>query len=171
MKTILPRANRGILLVMTLFIVAWNSNSCNSQTKVLKFDTLHQSDFSLEYEDEVPGVMVFISASDAKLKEAFFQESAREKLRNNNFDDYLVIAVFSGWSGTGHEGINIEKILNQENEIFIFVSIGGPTGKDTESSPYQLIRIRNFTSNKHLMTFNLVSDNAIVATSTLEISD
>jgi hypothetical protein len=135
--------------------------ACQPRESELPFETIERRDWpgsGREWEVREAGMMIMATSEDLAQTDNLFTEDAQAQLRELDFDAYFAVAVFLGWQGSGHEGIDIERVVRRGDEVSVYVKVGGPRGTDEETSPYHLVKVRKEGNWDQTIHFTLYMD-------------
>jgi len=146
-----------------LLLVAVLLGACIPQEEELSFETIEQADYSPRYEDREPGLVIIASADEADQLDGWISPEALEQLRELDYERFFAVVAFLGWQPTGHEGIHIERVVRQGDEVFLYASVGRPKGTTEVTSPYHLIQVQKMGRWSTSINFALVVEKTTVA--------
>lgn len=139
----------------------------------LPFETIERADSSgtgQYYEGKDPKLVVLTEAGEYEALGNTVSVEAQMQLRDINYGEYLVVAVFQGWRPsvpTPQSGVEIHTISIEENTITIqahfFEPVEGYEQLDTESSPYHLVKVRRREDMQGETEFILNVDGTMVS--------
>ena len=151
-----------ILLSTTLSTLMLLS-ACGPREIELPFETIEQSNYSPRYEERKPGLVIIANEDEIDQLTGFVTPRALSQLQELDYDKYFAVVAFLGWHHKVHEGIRIERIIRQNNLVFIHAQVGELTGKDAISSPYHIVKVQKVGRWGTEIDFSLVIDKDIVA--------
>ena len=71
------------------------------------------------WESKEPALLVLTSAEDVSAIEQYITPDAAAALKATDFEDAVVLAVFSSWMGSAGWGFCVTSITQQQNEVFL----------------------------------------------------
>ncbi len=145
-----------------LLLVAVLLGACTPQEQELPFETIEQADYSPKYEDKEPGLVIIASADETNQLDGWVGAEVIEQLRKMDYGNYFAVVAFLGWQPTGHEGISIERVVRQGDEVFLYASVGRPKGTTEVTSPYHLIQVQKMGWWSTSINFALVVEETTV---------
>ena len=150
-KIILSRITAGLALFTGLFL-----NGCKnvlpttmftptSQGVELAFETIERSDVpGIQGED--PKMVIIARGEEIDTLGDTISFSAQDELRNLDFNEYFVIAVFQGLKGTNMYGVDIQRVTKSGNTLTIFAHFTERNPElgaaDVNTSPYHLVKVQ-----------------------------
>jgi hypothetical protein len=119
--------------------------ACQPRESELPFETIERRDTAGTgeiWEAREPGLMIMATSEDLVQIDSLFTRDVQAQLREVDFNACFAVTVFLGWQGSGHEGIDIERVVRRGDEVSVYVQVGGPRGTDEVTSPYHLVKVR-----------------------------
>jgi hypothetical protein len=156
-----------LFLCVTALMVLVGMTACQPREEELPFETIERLDASGTgelWQAKEPGLMVIATLEDLAQIDDLFTKDAQVQLREVDFDAHLAAAAFLGQQGSGHEGIQIERVVRQGDEVSVFVQVGNPKGTPEVSSPYHLVKVGKEENWNQAIRFTLYM-NGIETTS------
>jgi len=138
-------------------------SACGPREIELPFETIEQSNYSLRYEERKPGLVIIANEDEIDQLTGFVTPRALSQLQELDYDKYFAVVAFLGWHHKVHEGIRIERIIRQNNLLFIHAQVGELTGKDAISSPYHIVKVQKVGRWSTIIKFALVVEETTVA--------
>lgn len=153
--------------IVLLFLTIVGLNACKPQEVELPFETIEQQSTAgtgIVYQPKEPGLIVITDPRDVDQLDGLVSSDALMQLGEVNYETHFAVIVFLGWQPTGHEGINIERLVRTDNSVSIFAQIGRQLGSDVVTSPYHLIKVAKTGHWDTTITFNLIASGTTIAT-------
>jgi hypothetical protein len=90
-----------------------------------------------------------------------------EHLHALDLDAHFVLVVFQGWKSTIGYGVRVDRITRRGDTVTVYARFREPKPDEEKgamvTSPYHLIQIQKVGTWSRDITFNLVVDEAVVA--------
>lgn len=165
-----PKIYSRYMLLLYVIIVMAGLGACRPKEIDLPFEAIEQRDASgtgQVYKDEKPGLIVITALEEVANLDALITSEAQARLAGLSYDEYFVIAVFQGRKPTTGYGMRIERITRQGSAVTIYAHFSAPEPDEEkapeETSPYCLVQVQKYGKWRQSITFNLIVDNAVVA--------
>jgi len=131
------------------------------QTVALPFETIELREPSKPdyWVDEKPGLLIVASSQAITQASQYITDDAIRTLQHMDFSDSFALLAFHGRRGNLHDGFAIQKVLKQNEHIYVFTR---PTQEGPQliiSSPYHLISIKKNGDWGQTFVFHLYVDN------------
>jgi len=114
------------------------------KTEELPSETIEQvntSDVPKQWRGTEPRLLIIASPDDMDEARQFVTDEAMLALKQLDFTTHFAVIAFRGLQNSGHGGFQIERIVRQGSEIFLYSQAGSIGGVPAETSPYHLIRV------------------------------
>ena len=115
----------------------------------LPFETIDRAEWPgarSYYEEEGPGLFILTSPDDIPLIDHYISKKALAEVKNQDFEQVLVIAVFQGEKPTNQYGVEVYRVARRGDTITIYTQFDTPKPDiekiDVVTSPYHVIRIQ-----------------------------
>lgn len=92
-----------------------------------------------------PGLQILTSYDDVITPSLQVSEHVSDRgyemLLDVDYETYFVVIAYAGTSGSGHEGIEIQRIVRQGEQINIYANMGNSTPDAMQTSPYHSVLV------------------------------
>ena len=140
-----------IIIILSLFLLT----ACTTQVQELSFETLSRNTNS-GYKDRRPGLMVITNIEETKHLGRWFHPNDRKLALDVDYTHYFVVIVFRGWYGRAHEGIKVERIAQQGNNISVFTWMGKGQGDTVITSHFHMVKVEKMGNLANIDTYTLI---------------
>lgn len=137
----------------------------------LPFTDLGQYDKGVDgsmYRLRKPTLVAITQPEEATFVNGWVQSELHERLNQLDYDSVFVIAAFQGFKSTNGYEIQIKSVAFQDGIVRVYAQYVEPKPGTTvvheDTSPYHLIQIPQSAVATRLSSFNLIVDEAVVAT-------
>lgn len=165
-----PKIYSRCMLLLYVVITIVGVSACQPKEIGLPFETIEKRDASgtgQVYEDKQPGLIILAKPEEVANLDALVTPDDQARLRSLNYDTHFVIAAFQGRKPTTGYSIEIERIIRRRNTVTIYALSQGPKPDeakgDEETSPYHLVGINKVGDWGQQINFDLVVNDAVVA--------
>lgn len=114
----------------------------------LPFETVERADLpgtGGEYQGITPSLLIITRSEDVSSLGDTISLSAQDELHKLEFDQYFAIAVFQGKKGSNMYGVDIQRVIRDENRITVYTHF---TERDPQreagpvvTSPYHIVKV------------------------------
>ena len=114
----------------------------------IPFETVERTDISGtgdDYPGKTPNLIVITGAEDVIALGNTISPSAQDELSKLDYNIYFVLVVFQGIKGTNMYGVDIQRVIRDENRITVYTHF---TERDPQreagpvvTSPYQIVKV------------------------------
>jgi len=169
----MKKANLRVVLV-TLLLAALGASlpACRPRQTELTFTTIEQEDASRTgkyHESREPAMIIIATPQELTQLDDFVNPEALEHLMEMDYGKYFALAVFQGRKDTGSYGVDIKRIISQDNQITVEVNFQEPLPgfqrTDIVTSPYHLVQVEKPAILEGQLRFLLRAEGNTVATS------
>lgn len=155
------------ILIVLLFLTIVGINACKPQEVELPFDTIEQQStagYTVLFEDIQPALKIITNPKDVTLLDGLITAEAQQQLQEMDYNTHFAVITFLGQQSTSHEGVSIQRIVRQGNNVSIFIKAGRPMGDPVVTSPYHLVKVERTGRWNTTVNFALVIEKKTVAT-------
>ncbi|HEX7974069.1 MAG TPA: protease complex subunit PrcB family protein [Anaerolineales bacterium] len=139
-----------------------------SETEI-SFEMIEKADQNNKgvfYPGTTPRMFVIATKNAGLDLRNYFSEASQDQLQNSDYNSYYFIAVFQGYQSTGGYGVNILRIVRENNDITVQTNflIPQPDTVTTTviTSPYELVKIRKLGDYQSACTPHIPTGNVAV---------
>jgi hypothetical protein len=163
-------------IAYTLWMLFWGGllvlflASCQAKEEKLSFETIEKEELSWTgtlYESSDPGIITILNAEEITKINKLITDKAMKIIKETNYKDSFVIAVFQGNKPTTGYGVNIEKMARYEQSINIFVSLTEPKPnfqvRQIVTSPYQIVEVPKYNFLDEIKSITIYSGQKLIA--------
>jgi len=145
--------------------------ACGPRQTELTFTTIEQEDASRTgkyHESREPAMIIIATPQELTQLDDLVNPEALEHLMEMDYGRYFALAVFQGRKDTGGYGVDIERIISQDNQITVEVNFQEPLPEFERTlvvtSPYHLVEVEKPAALENRQSFVLRENGNTVIT-------